>query len=343
MRVLITGGAGFIGSHLAERYLDAGHEVIILDDLSTGSIDNIRQIRANPLLTCYVDSISNRPVTAELVDMSEIVYHLAAAVGVRLIVESPVRTIETNVSGTEIILGLASKKRKRVLIASTSEVYGKRTKVPFHEDDDLILGPPHKGRWSYACSKAIDEFLAIAYWREKRVPTTIARFFNTVGPRQTGRYGMVIPNLVRQALMDEDLTVFGDGTQSRCFTHVLDAVRGLMGIAERPEAVGEVYNIGNDAEISIMDLARRIKSLTGSKSRIVLVPYDRAYEEGFEDMARRLPDLSKIKALIGYQPRIGLDQILTDVIEHQRANSGRQAVAAPSGQAIKSALVHGQV
>jgi UDP-glucose 4-epimerase len=343
MRVLITGGAGFIGSHLAERYLEKGHEVIILDDLSTGSIDNIRQIRAHPRLTYYVDSIGNRSLTAELVDMCEIVYHLAAAVGVRLIVESPVRTIETNVNGTETILSLASKKCKRVIIASTSEVYGKRDKVPFREDDDLILGPPTKGRWSYACSKAIDEFLAIAYWREKRVPTTIARLFNTVGPRQTGRYGMVIPNLVSQALMDEDLTVFGDGTQSRCFTHVADAIRGLIGITEHPEAVGQVYNIGDDAEISIMDLARRIKLLTGSRSRIVLVPYDRAYEEGFEDMARRVPDLSKIKALIGYQPRIGLDQILTDVVEDRRAALRQQAVAAPVEQPIKPALVHGQI
>jgi UDP-glucose 4-epimerase len=343
MRVLITGGAGFIGSHLAERYLEKGHEVIILDDLSTGCIDNIRQIRAHPRLTYYVDSIGNRSLTAELVDMCEIIYHLAAAVGVRLIVESPVRTIETNVNGTETILSLASKKRKRVVIASTSEVYGKRDRVPFREDDDLILGPPTKGRWSYACSKAIDEFLAIAYWREKRVPTTIARFFNTVGPRQTGRYGMVIPNLVSQALIDEDLTVFGDGTQSRCFTHVADAIRGLIGITEHPEAVGQVYNIGNDAEISIMELARRIKLLTGSRSRIVLVPYDRAYEEGFEDMARRLPDLSKIKALIGYQPRIGLDQILTDVIEDRRAALRQQAVAAPVEQPIKPALVHGQI
>jgi UDP-glucose 4-epimerase len=343
MRVLITGGAGFIGSHLAERYLEAGHEVIIIDDLSTGSINNIEHIKAHPRLTYYVESIANRPLTAELVDMCETVYHLAAAVGVRLIVESPVRTIETNVNGTETILSLASKKRKRVIIASTSEVYGKRNKVPFREDDDLILGPPTKGRWSYACSKAIDEFLAIAYWREKRVPTTIARFFNTVGPRQTGRYGMVIPNLVSQALMDQDLTVFGDGLQSRCFTHVADAVRGLMGIAEHPEAVGQVYNIGNDAEISIMDLARRIKLLTGSRSSIVLVPYDSAYEEGFEDMARRLPDLSKIKTLIGYQARIGLDQILADVIEHQRATVRQRAVAAPAERAIKPAAAHGQI
>ena len=328
MRILITGGAGFIGSHLAERCLERGDEVYILDDLSTGSIDNIHHIKDHPRLAYYIDSISNHYLTAELVDRSDIIYHLAAAVGVRLIVESPVRTIETNIRGTEVILSLAAKKCKRVLITSTSEVYGKRDTVPFREDDDLILGPTNKGRWSYACSKAIDEFLAIAYWKEKRVPTVIVRLFNTVGPRQTGRYGMVIPNLVRQALSEENLTVFGDGRQSRCFTHVSDAVGALMGIAEHPNAMGEVYNIGSDQEISILELAERIKLLAGSSSRIVFVPYNEAYEEGFEDMMRRVPDISKIAGLIGYKPKVSLDETLASVIEFQRARFTSSAFAA---------------
>ena len=318
MRVLITGGAGFIGSHLAERHLDRGDEVYLLDDLSTGSIDNIHHIKGHPRLSYHIDSVTNTSLTAELVDRCDLTYHLAAAVGVRLIVESPVRTIETNIRGTEIVLELAAKKRKRVLIASTSEVYGKRDKVPFREEDDLVLGPTNKGRWSYACSKAIDEFLAIAYWKEKGVPTVIARLFNTVGPRQTGRYGMVIPSLVRQAILGQDLTVFGDGKQSRCFTHVSDAIGALMGIASHPDSPGEVFNVGSNHEISILELAERIKALTGSASKIVMVPYDKAYEEGFEDMMRRVPDLSKVKALIGYEPKIGLDEILTSVIDYQR-------------------------
>ena len=319
MRVLITGGAGFIGSHLAERHLERGDEVHLLDDLSTGSIENIQHIKDHPKLRYYLDSITNFQLTSELVDLCDVIYHLAAAVGVRLIVESPVKTIETNIRGTEIVLSLAAKKRKRVLITSTSEVYGKRDRIPFREDDDLILGPTSKGRWSYACSKAIDEFLAIAYWKEKRVPTVVVRLFNTVGPRQTGRYGMVIPNFVRQALTGEDITVFGDGTQSRCFTHVEDVIGALMGLIAHPKAVGEVYNIGSDTEVTISELAERIKRLTGSDSRIVYVPYDEAYEEGFEDMMRRVPDTSKIHSLIGYSPKIELDQILEGVIEYQEA------------------------
>jgi len=318
MKILITGGAGFIGSHLAERYLERGDEVYILDDLSTGSMENIQHIKDHPNFSYCIDSVTESGITAELVDISDIVFHLAAAVGVRLIVESPVRTIETNVRGTEVVLGLAAKKGKRVLITSTSEVYGKRTSVPFREDDDLVMGATSKGRWSYACSKAIDEFLAIAYWKEKGVPTVIARLFNTVGPRQTGRYGMVIPNFVRQALAGEDLTVFGDGSQSRCFTHVSDAVSALIGIAEHPNAVGEVYNIGSDREVTILQLAERIRHLTGSHSRTVFVPYDEAYEEGFEDMMRRVPDLSKIHRLIGYEPKVGFDEILASVIEYHR-------------------------
>ncbi|HEX5731467.1 MAG TPA: GDP-mannose 4,6-dehydratase [Blastocatellia bacterium] len=318
MKVLITGGAGFIGSHLTERLLGRGDEVHILDDLSTGSIENIASIKNHPNLTYHIDTIRNYRLTAELVDTCDIIYHLAAAVGVRLIVESPVNTIETNIRGTDIVLSLAAKKRKRVLITSTSEVYGKRNRVPFSEEDDLVMGPTSKGRWSYACSKAIDEFLAIAYWKEKRVPTVIARLFNTVGPRQTGRYGMVIPNFVQQALTGQDLTIFGDGSQTRCFTHVSDVVGALIAIAEHPNAVGEVYNIGSNHEITILDLAKKIREMVGSESEIVFVPYDEAYEEGFEDMLRRVPDISKICALTGYKPRIGLDGILESVIEYHR-------------------------
>ncbi|HEX5081927.1 MAG TPA: GDP-mannose 4,6-dehydratase, partial [Blastocatellia bacterium] len=256
---------------------------------------------------------------AELVDLCDAVYHLAASVGVRLIVESPVKTIETNVRGTEAVLQHAAKKRKRVLITSTSEVYGKRDRVPFSEDDDLVMGATNKGRWSYACSKAIDEFLAVAYWKEKKVPTVIARLFNTVGPRQTGRYGMVIPNFVRQALKGEDITVYGDGSQSRCFAHVSDVVGALMRLIESEKAVGEIYNIGNNREVTILELAEKVKSLTGSDSRIVFIPYDQAYEEGFEDMLRRVPDISKIHKLIDYQPSLDLDEILESVIEYQRS------------------------
>ncbi|HLF83959.1 MAG TPA: GDP-mannose 4,6-dehydratase [Blastocatellia bacterium] len=318
MKVLITGGAGFIGSHLAERLLARGDEVHLLDDLSTGSIENIVLIKSHPNLTYHIDTIRNYRLTAELVDACDIVYHLAAAVGVRLIVESPVSTIETNIRGTDIVLSLAAKKRKRVVITSTSEVYGKRNRVPFSEDDDLVMGPTNKGRWSYACSKAIDEFLAIAYWKEKRVPTVIARLFNTVGPRQTGRYGMVIPNFVQQALTGQDITVYGDGTQTRCFTHVSDVVEALIAVAEHPQAVGEVYNIGSDHEISMLELAERIKHLTESASNIVFVTYDEAYEAGFEDMMRRVPDIAKIRALIGYNPKVDLDAMLTSIIDYHR-------------------------
>jgi UDP-glucose 4-epimerase len=328
MRVLITGGAGFIGSHLAERYLERGDEVCVLDDLSTGSIENIRPLKDHPRFTYHVDTVTNFRLTAELVDACDVVVHLAAAVGVKLIVESPVRTIETNIQGTEVVLTLAAKKRKRVLIASTSEVYGKRTQVPFNEDDDLVMGPTSKGRWSYACSKAIDEFLALAYWKERRVPTVIVRLFNTVGPRQTGRYGMVVPTMVRQALRDEPITVYGDGTQSRCFGHVQDVVGALVALSEHPDSVGQVFNIGNDQEITILDLAERIRRMTGSSSAIELVPYDRAYEEGFEDMMRRVPDLGKIKALVGYAPKYDLDRILESVIAYEMELMTRRQVPA---------------
>jgi len=318
MKILITGGAGFIGSHLAEQLLARGDEVHILDDLSTGSIENIALIKKHPNLTYHIDTIRNYKLTAELVDMCDIIYHLAAAVGVKLIVESPVNTIETNIRGTDIVLSLAAKKKKRVLITSTSEVYGKRNAIPFNEDDDLVLGPTNKGRWSYACSKAIDEFLAIAYWKEKRVPTVIVRLFNTVGPRQTGRYGMVIPNFVQQALLGQDITIYGDGTQTRCFTHVSDVVKALIRVAEHPNAVGEVYNIGSDQETTILELAEQIRRMTESDSQIVFVPYDQAYEAGFEDMMRRVPDISKIRNLIDYHPTINLEGILSSIIEYHR-------------------------
>jgi len=318
MKVLITGGAGFIGSHLAEQLLARGDEVHILDDLSTGSIENIALIKKHPNLTYHIDTIRNYKLTAELVDTCDLIYHLAAAVGVKLIVESPVNTIETNIRGTDIVLSLAAKKKKRVLITSTSEVYGKRNAIPFNEDDDLVLGPTNKGRWSYACSKAIDEFLAIAYWKEKRVPTVIVRLFNTVGPRQTGRYGMVIPNFVQQALLGQDITIYGDGSQTRCFTHVSDVVKALIKVAEHPNAVGEVYNIGSDQETTILQLAEQVRRMTESDSQIVFVPYDKAYEAGFEDMMRRVPDIAKIRKLIDYHPTINLDGILSSIIEYHR-------------------------
>src|SRR5271157_5548858 len=315
---LITGGAGFIGSQLAEALLLRGDRVIILDDLSTGSVDNLRHLRANGALQCFFDSVMNRHLLAELVDESDVVYHLAAAVGVRRIIESPVRTIETNVKGTELVLEAAAKKRKLVFIASTSEVYGKNNKVPFCEDDDTTLGPTVKARWSYASSKALDEFLAVAYWKEKKLPIVIGRLFNTVGPRQTGRYGMVVPNFVRQALTGHDITVFGDGKQRRCFTNVNDAVDMLVGIATHPGATGEVFNVGSAQEITIVDLATRIKEMTNSDSRIVFVPYDEAYEEGFEDMLRRVPDITKVSKLLGYEPHISIDDTLHTIISYQR-------------------------
>ena len=314
MRVLITGGAGFVGSHLSEALLERGDEVYVLDDLSTGSIDNITHLKSHPRFHYTIDSVTNEPVLAELIDRCDTVVHLAAAVGVKLIVEQPVRTIETNVHGTEVVLKLANKKKKLVLIASTSEVYGKSAKVPFSEDNDLVLGPSSKHRWAYACSKLIDEFLALAYWKERKLPVIIVRLFNTVGPRQSGQYGMVVPNFVRQALAGEPITVFGDGTQSRSFTYVGDVVRAVVALINEPRAVGQVFNIGNGKEISIRDLAERIKTMAGSASPIITIPYDQAYEEGFEDMPRRVPDISKIRALIGYEPTVELDGILTRVI-----------------------------
>lgn len=322
MKILITGGAGFIGSHLSEYLLDQGHTVFVIDDLSTGSIENILHLKPNPRFHYTIDSILNGPVTAELVDQCEVVFHLAAAVGVKLIVESPVRTIETNVRGTEVILELANKKQKKVVVFSTSEVYGKGTNVPFSEDEDLVLGPTFKGRWSYACSKAIDEFLALAYYREKALPVVVVRLFNTVGPRQTGRYGMVLPNFVKQALKSEPLTVFGDGSQSRCFTHVADVVGALGKLMQEEAAVGDVFNVGSNEEITILDLAHRVREFLSSDSPIQLIPYEEAYEVGFEDMKRRIPDLSKIRDLIAYQPTKSLNDIIASVVEYQRALLG---------------------
>jgi len=321
MRYLITGGAGFIGSHLSEELLRRGHQVYVVDDLSTGSIDNIRHLKTHDRFHYTIDSCSNQHLMAELVDGCDKIYHLAAAVGVKLIVESPVRTIETNIRLTEIMLNLANKKKRPIFVASTSEVYGKSEQFPFNEDADTVMGATTKGRWSYACSKAIDEFLAIAYWKEKKLPTVVARLFNTVGPRQTGQYGMVVPNFVRQALAGEPITVFGDGKQSRCFTHVSDVVRALIGLMDHESAYGNVYNIGNNVEISMNDLAKQVREMCGSKSEIVLIPYEKAYEHGFEDMPRRVPDLSKIKKAIAWQPTIALAQILTDVIDHQRRSA----------------------
>jgi UDP-glucose 4-epimerase len=317
---LITGGAGFIGSHLAEALVARRGQVILLDDLSTGSVENIRHLRANSSVHCVFESMMERSLLAELVDQSDIIFHLAAAVGVRRIIESPVRTIETNVKGTELVLEAAAKKKKLVFIASTSEVYGKNNKVPFCENDDVVLGPTAKSRWSYATSKALDEFLALAYWREKKLPIVIGRFFNTVGPRQTGRYGMVLPTFVSQALEGDPLTVFGTGKQSRCFGYVGDVVEAMLRLVSTDRSVGEVVNIGNDDEISIEDLASLVKERTTSASPVHLVPYEEAYEPGFEDMDRRVPSLEKLIRLTGFRPSTPLITIVDKVAAHYQAN-----------------------
>jgi UDP-glucose 4-epimerase len=317
-RILITGGAGFIGSHLSDALLALGHRVHVIDDLSTGSIENIAHLKGHPGFDYTIDSCTNRSVLAELVDGADYVFHLAAAVGVELIVESPVRTIETNVHGTEVVLSLAAKKRRPVMLASTSEVYGKSAALPFREDGDLVLGATDRSRWSYACSKAIDEFLALAYWKERKLPTTIVRLFNTVGPRQTGQYGMVVPKFVRSAMADRDVQVFGSGAQTRCFGHVADAVSAMIGLMGDDRHYGEVFNVGSSEEISIRDLAATVIAMTGSGSEIVTVPYEIAYEAGFEDMLRRVPDTTKIRAAIGWEHTRDLRDILTDVIAHEK-------------------------
>jgi UDP-glucose 4-epimerase len=330
LRYLITGGAGFIGSHLAERLLDRGDRVILLDNLSTGSIENIRHLKSSERMQYHLDNIENRQLLAELVDDADVIVHLAAAVGVKLIVESPVRTIETNVNGTQLILEAACKKKKLVLTASTSEVYGKNTNVPFREDADLVLGPTTKGRWSYAASKALDEFLALSYCKEKKLPVIVVRLFNTVGPRQTGRYGMVLPNFVKSALEHSAITVYGSGKQSRCFCDVRDAVEGLIRLMDSRRAIGEVVNVGNTEEITIEDLAHRVQERTCSSSPIEYVPYDQAYEPGFEDMMRRVPCVEKLYALTGFRPHISLNETIDRVTTHfqqgaERIERGRAA------------------
>jgi UDP-glucose 4-epimerase len=332
MRYLITGGAGFIGSHLADELVAQGHSVHVLDDLSTGSMDNIRDLRGSPLFEYTIDSATTRAVVAELVDEADCVYHLAAAVGVELIVESPVRTIETNVHSTEVVLQQANKKKKPMLIASTSEVYGKSERIPFSEEHDLILGPTSIGRWAYACSKMLDESLALAYWKERKQPTVVVRMFNTVGPRQTGRYGMVLPTFVRQALANRTMTVYGDGTQRRCFCDVEDVVAALVGVMRREEAYGEVYNIGSTEEITIGGLAELVRDMTGSQSDIQLVSYEDAFDGDFEDMARRVPDTTKIGNLLGWSATRSLPEIVTRVIESQRVSDPIHHNGAPVRQ-----------
>ncbi len=333
MRYLITGGAGFIGSHLAERLLEQGERVVLLDNLSTGSMENIRHLKGSDLLEYHLDGIENRQLLAELVDDADVIVHLAAAVGVKLIVESPVRTIETNVNGTQIDPGSCLRRKKKlVLLASTSEVYGKNTQVPFHEDADLVLGPTTKGRWSYAASKALDEFLALSYWKEKKQPVIVARFFNTVGPRQTGRYGMVLPNFVKRALENEPIEVYGDGKQSRCFCDVRDTVEALLRLIPLERAIGEVINIGNTEEVTIENLAKMVKQRTDSSSPIHYISYDKAYEPGFEDMMRRVPCVDKLHSLTGFRPQTSLADIIDRVATYYRQKEGflAHAVAAPA-------------
>jgi len=319
MRALITGGAGFIGSHLAEKLVGGGHSVIVLDDLSTGAIANIAHLKGKAGFQYVIDSIMNKRLLAELVDGVDVVFHLAAAVGVRLIVESPVNTLRTNVHGTELVLEAATKKKKKVIVASTSEVYGKSNKIPFSEDDDLVIGPPVFGRWSYACSKAMDEFLALSYFRERQLPTVIVRFFNTVGPRQVGMYGMVLPRFVQAALAGTPIRVYGDGEQSRCFGWVGDVVNAVVRLADLSEAEGRVFNIGSDEEVTINELAAVVKRVTGSSSPIEYVSYEQAYGKDFEDMRRRVPDLSRIRTAIKYEPTKSLSEIVESVSDYFRA------------------------
>lgn len=328
MNVLITGGAGFIGSHLAERCLAEGWRVAVLDDLSTGEFENIMHLKARPAFSYKIDSVFNEPLVGEMVDCADAVFHLAAAVGVKLIVESPVRTIETNVHGTEVVLRCAAKKAKPVIVASTSEVYGKGMRLPFREDDDLVLGPPRIGRWSYALSKALDESFALAYWRERCLPVTVLRFFNIVGPRQTGRYGMVLPTFVRQALRGQPLTVHGDGEQRRCFAYVGDVVEALVRIAQTPEAVGEVVNVGNDQEVSINQLAALVKEITLSSSPIEHISYDEAYGPDFEDMLRRVPCVEKLERLVHDRPATPLETIVRRVVDYEWVRMPRRVMAA---------------
>lgn len=347
MRALITGGAGFIGSHLAERLLEQGHHVAIVDDLSTGSLDNIGDLLGHPRFSCTIDSVTNETVISRLIESADVVFHLAAAVGVKLVCDRPVHTIETNVHGTETVLRHASRQRKLVLVASTSEVYGKGTAFPFREDADLVLGPPAKTRWGYATSKLLDEFLALGYWKERQSPVIVVRFFNTVGPRQSSRYGMVLPTFVKKALAGQPLTIHGDGSQTRSFTWVGDVVSAMLKLIAEPKAIGEVFNIGNGAEISIRELAEKVKAHTGSTSPMEFVPYSAVFDEGFEDMARRVPDISKIRRVVGYAPTVHLDEIIARVAEYwqgetaPRANPPQRAVARFAGSVREPAMVMG--
>lgn len=318
MRILITGGAGFIGSHLCERLLRDGHRIDVIDDLSTGNLANLKNFTGNEMFNFYNDSVVNEKMMYTLIDKSDMIYHLAAAVGVQLIVERPVRTIMTNIRGTEVVLDIAKKFQKKVVIASTSEIYGKSENIPFKEDDDSVLGSTTYSRWSYACSKAIDEFLGLAYHRQFGLPVLIMRFFNTVGERQTGQYGMVIPRFVKAALMGEPLEIYGDGKQSRCFGYVLDIIEGMIALVNDPTSYGNVFNIGATEEISIESLALKIKEMTGSTSDIEYIPYEEAYGQAFDDMRRRVPCLDKIHAQVGYRPKISLDETLSKIIDYFR-------------------------
>jgi UDP-glucose 4-epimerase len=320
MKALITGGAGFIGSHLAETLLGRGKRVNVVDDLSTGKLANISHLRDNPHFTCTIDTIMNEKLMDDLIKDTDIIYHLAASVGLKYVIDNPLKSIQTNVRGTEIILDLASKYKKKVLITSTSEVYGKNNKVPFKEEDDSIIGYTKLYRWSYACAKKLDEFLAFAYFHEKKLPVIIVRLFNTSGPRQTGEYGMVIPRFIKQAILNQSITIYGSGKQKRCFSYVGDIVGAIVELIDNPKCCGEIFNIGNDEEISIEDLAYKIKKLTNSTSLIHYVSYNDAYGDGFEDMQRRIPDLSKIKKFIGYKPKVGLDEMLKILIKDFKAN-----------------------
>lgn len=331
MRALITGGAGFIGSHLSEALLGAGHHVTVLDDLSTGTRANIAHLERHRRFACVVGSVNDERLTGTLMQRADVVFHLAAAVGVKLVLEAPIHTIETNVNGTEVVLRHARRHRCPVVVASTSEVYGKTVTFPFREDADLVLGPPTKSRWGYAASKLIDEFLALAYWKEHQVPTIVVRFFNSVGPRQCSRYGMVLPNFVRRALSGQPLMVHGDGTQTRSFTWVGDVVSALLALAEEPRAFGEVFNVGNDREISIRELAVKVRDLAESDSEIQFVPYTQAYGADFEDMARRVPDIGKLRRLVGYQPKVQLDDIILRTIEYWRTEP---ATVTPGGRIV---------
>jgi UDP-glucose 4-epimerase len=316
MKILITGGAGFIGSHLADSLIADGHKISVIDNLSTGKYSNMKHLISNPNFSYTIDSVLNKDVLEKLIKNCDQIYHLAAAVGVKYIIDNPLLSLKTNIAGTENVLELANKYKKKVLIASTSEIYGKANKVPFTEEDDRLLGSTHISRWSYSSAKAIDEFLALAYHREKKLPVVIVRCFNTVGPRQTGQYGMVVPKFVKNALLNHPITVFGDGKQSRCFTDVADVVEGFIKLMNNKKAMGRIFNIGNDEEITIEELAHKIKGLTNSRSKIEHIDYNEAYEEGFEDMMRRVPDLTKIKNLIGYKPKYNLEKILDRIVAY---------------------------